>query len=288
MRSSLSIVFCGFILHLFSQESNAGIITRHEYNFTLAYSANSSIVLVNNQFPGPMIRVNVHDIIIVHLYNGLNTTEELAVHFHGMLQRQTPQMDGVGYVTQMPIPSGQTFTHSFHAFPAGTHMYHSHAGLQAITTFGALIVDDPERLWEIQEAPSGPIVLSDYWEGSDRLTQEAGLNGSPFRWLGEPTNVLINGQKDFVLTLDPGQKYLLRLIGGMSLSTVAFGITGHPMTVVEVDGKLVVPKSNMSSIEIASGQRYAVIIETQQQYTGVFVMQASIRWRAALAESRSV
>ena len=288
MSLALSILVHGFLLHAIFQDSHAGIITRHEYNFTLAYSDNSSVILVNGQFPGPTIRVNVHDIIVVHLYNGLNTTEELAIHFHGMLQRLTPQMDGVGFVTQMPIPSGQTFTHAFHAFPAGTHLYHSHAGLQAITTFGAIIVDDPERLWEIPEAPTGPIVLSDYWDGSDRLTQEAGLAGSPFRWLGEPTNILINGKQDFVLTLDPGQKYLLRLIGATSLSTVAFGITEHPMTVVEVDGKLVVPKPNMTSIEIASGQRYAVIIETQTKYTGIFIMQASIRWRTALAESRSV
>ena len=35
------------------------------------------------------------------------------------------------------------------------------------------------------------------------------------------------------------------------------------MTVVEVDGKLIIPKRNMTSIEIASGQRYAVMIQTK-------------------------
>ena len=138
----------------------SGIINRHEYNFTIAYANNSSsVLLVNNQFPGPIIRANVHDIIIVHVHNALQTMEEVTIHFHGILQRQTPQMDGVAFVTQMPIPSGQTFTHVFYAYPAGTHFYHSHAGLQSVTAFGALIVDDPERPWEVAEVSSGPIAI---------------------------------------------------------------------------------------------------------------------------------
>jgi iron transport multicopper oxidase len=241
---------------------------------------------VNNQFPGPTIRVKVHDIIIVHVHNALQTTEEVTIHFHGILQRQTPQMDGVGFVTQMPIPSNKTYTHVFYAYPPGTHFYHSHAGLQAVTTFGALIIDDPVRPWEAAEIPSGPLMFSDNWEGVDRLTQEMGLEGSPFIWEGEPSNLLINGQKNYILTLAPETKYLLRLIGATSLTTLVFGIGQHTMTVVEVDGKLVVPKSNMTSIEIASGQRYAVIIETKHQSTGVFAMQISVRWRVTAANTR--
>ena len=263
------------------------IINRHTYNFTLAYANNAtSVLLINNQFPGPTIRANVHDMIIVHIHNALHTMEEVTIHFHGILQRQTPQMDGVGFVTQMPIPCGQTFTHVFSAYPAGTHLYHSHAGLQAVTVFGAIIVDNPLRPWEAAEIPSGPIMISDHWEGVDRLAQEAGLLGSPFKWEGDPSNVYFNGYRNFVLTLEPGETYLLRLIGATSLSTVVFGINEHPMTVVEVDGKLIVPRYNMSSIEIASGQRYAVLIKTKNQYTGVFAMEASIRWRIAAANSR--
>lgn len=278
-----------FILLLPVAKVTSGIINSHVYNLTLAYANNStSVLLVNNQFPGPMIRANVHDKIIVHVHNALHTMEEVTIHFHGILQRQTPQMDGVGYITQMPIPSGQSFTHVFYAYPPGTHIYHSHAGLQSVTAFGALIVDDPMRPWEIEEVPAGPIALSDHWDGIDRLTQEEGLLGSPFKWEGEPTNLLINGETNYVLTLDPDRTYLLRLIGATSLSTVVFGIDQHPMTVVEVDGKLVIPRRNMTSIEIASGQRYAVMIETKNQLTGIFAMQASIRWRLSSANSRLI
>ncbi|CAF3078108.1 unnamed protein product [Rotaria sp. Silwood2] len=270
-------------------EARSGFINRHEYNFTVTYARNTtSVLLINNQYPGPTIRANVDDIIIVHIHNALQSMEAVTIHFHGMLQRQTPQMDGVGFVTQMPISHGQTFTHVFHAYPAGTHMYHSHVGLQAVTVFGALIVDDPQRPWEAIEIPSGPIMFSDHWEGVDRLAQEAGLIQSPFKWEGEPSHLFMNGQRNFVLTVEPSTFYLLRLIGSTSLSTIVFGIAEHTMTVVEVDGKLVVPKPNMTSIEIASGQRYAVMIETKNQYTGVFAMQASIRWRVAAVNSSCI
>ena len=35
-------------------------------------------------------------------------------------------MDGVPFVTQLPIPPGESFTYEFVAKPAGSHMYHSH------------------------------------------------------------------------------------------------------------------------------------------------------------------
>ena len=218
--------------------------------------------------------------------NNLPTNEEVTIHFHGMLMRKTPHMDGMAYITQLPIPSGRQFTHVFHAYPAGTYFYHSHSGLQAVTAFGALLIHESRRPWKLPEVPSGPLFFSDQWQTSDRRTQEAGLLASPFKWAGEPTGLLINGQRNFVLTLQPKTKYLLRLIGATSLSTIVFAINQHLMTVIEVDGTVVKPKPNLSSIEIASGQRYAVIIETKNQRQGVFLMQAAIRWRAMPNSSR--
>lgn len=41
-------------------------------------------------------------------------------------------MDGVPFVSQCPIESGQTFTYRFKAEPAGTFWYQSHVGSQRI------------------------------------------------------------------------------------------------------------------------------------------------------------
>ncbi|CAF4909829.1 unnamed protein product [Rotaria sp. Silwood1] len=252
------------------------------FHLNVSYAQNSSsIVLINNQIPGPLIEAELNDILIIHVTNYLPTSERLSIHFHGMLVQQTPHMDGVSYITQMPIKSQHSFTYVFRAYPAGTHFYHSHAGLQSVTAFGSLIVHDRQKSWNISEVSSGPLLFSDLWFQPDRLQQEHNLLASPFIWQGEPTYLFINGKRDFILTVDPNKKYLLRLICATSLSTVVFGIDKHPMTVVEVDGTLIKPKDNIESIELSSGQRYAVIIETKNQLKGIYLMQLAIRWRAS-------
>jgi FtsP/CotA-like multicopper oxidase with cupredoxin domain len=275
-------------LGILSLTTSVAIVNRRVvYNLIVSYAINSSsIVLINNEMPGPLIEAELNDILVIHVTNHLPTSERLVIHFHGMHVQQTPQMDGVAYVTQMPIESQRSFTYVFHAYPSGTYLYHSHAGLQSATAFGPLIVHDRRKPWNISEVLSGPLLFSDLWFQPDRLTQEQGLLASPFVWQGEPTYLLINGKRDFILTVDPGKKYLLRLIGSTTLSTVVFGIDEHPMTVVEVDGTLIKPKENISSIELSSGQRYAVIIETKTQSKGIFLMQLSIRWRTLVTGSK--
>ena len=269
--------------------NSVGIVNRRVFiHFNVAFAFNSSIVLINNQSPGPLIEAEVNDIFVIHVTNNLLSGEELAIHFHGLYQRQTPQMDGVSFITQMPIQSGQTFTYVFRAYPSGTYFYHSHAGLQSVTAFGPIVIHDRRRrrLFNALEVPNGPVLFSDLWFQPDRLTQEYNLLASPFVWQGDPTYLLINGKRDFVLTLQPNQQYLLRLIGATTLSTVVFGIDEHPMTVVEVDGTAIKPKENVQSIELSSGQRYGVIIQTKQATNRVYLMQLSIRWRTLVNGSK--
>lgn len=269
--------------------NSVGIVNRRVYiQLNVAYAFNSSIVFINNQSPGPLIEAEVNDILVIHVTNNLLSGEDLAIHFHGLYQRQTPHMDGVSFITQMPIQSGQGFTYVFRAYPSGTYFYHSHAGLQSVTAFGAIIIHDRRRRRQFiaLELPSGPLLFSDLWFQPDRLTQEYNLLASPFVWQGDPTYLLINGKRDFVLTLEPNQQYFLRLIGATTLSTVVFGIDEHPMTVVEVDGTPIKPKENVHSIELSSGQRYGVLIQTKQATNRVYLMQLSIRWRTLVNDSK--
>lgn len=67
------------------------------------------------------------DEIIVDVENSLQS-EETTLHWHGHHQRGTPYMDGVPFVTQCPIPSGNSFRYHFRAAHAGTHFWHSHTG----------------------------------------------------------------------------------------------------------------------------------------------------------------
>src|SRR5215470_4210470 len=76
----------------------------------------------NKQAPGPEIRVTEGDRVRVVLHNELD--ESTAIHFHGL--RVPNDQDGVPFITQPPVKSGENFTYEFTDKPAGSHMYHSH------------------------------------------------------------------------------------------------------------------------------------------------------------------
>jgi FtsP/CotA-like multicopper oxidase with cupredoxin domain len=97
----------------------------------------------NDMIPGPEIRVQYGDKIRVKFKNktGLNHT----IHWHGL---HVPwRMDGVPFVTQLPVMPDNEFVYEFEAKPVGTHFYHCHWGtlmhMQA-GMYGSIIVEDPD------------------------------------------------------------------------------------------------------------------------------------------------
>jgi FtsP/CotA-like multicopper oxidase with cupredoxin domain len=97
----------------------------------------------NDTVPGPEIRVNVGDKVRVKFKN--KTDLNHTIHWHGM---HVPwRMDGVPYVTQMPVMPEQEFVYEFEARPYGTHFYHCHWGTPLHIQsgmYGSLIVEDPD------------------------------------------------------------------------------------------------------------------------------------------------
>ncbi|KAL5603357.1 hypothetical protein FOBRF1_010890 [Fusarium oxysporum] len=110
-----------------------------QFNFTVHSAFNSpgiatnchidgferEVYLINGQQPGPLVDVDEGDDVEIFVQNDLNV--ETTIHWHGLLQRGTPHMDGVPGVTQDPIPPGGNFTYRFStASEYGFFWYHSH------------------------------------------------------------------------------------------------------------------------------------------------------------------
>jgi FtsP/CotA-like multicopper oxidase with cupredoxin domain len=90
-----------------------------------------SVILINGQFPGPLIEANWGDTIQVTLHNQITGPEEgTSFHWHGLLQKETPWYDGVPAVQQCPVAPGASFTYQFKADLYGTSWYHSHYSAQ--------------------------------------------------------------------------------------------------------------------------------------------------------------
>jgi FtsP/CotA-like multicopper oxidase with cupredoxin domain len=104
----------------------------------------------NKMWPGPALRVVEGDKVRVNVTNNLDETT--GVHMHG-IEFDDFKMDGIPFVTQLPIVPGETFSYEFVARPFGSHMYHSHHNATDQVgrgLLGALIVDpaDPAERYE--------------------------------------------------------------------------------------------------------------------------------------------
>jgi manganese oxidase len=76
----------------------------------------------NGRVHGPTIEAVEGDSVRIYVTNRLDVPT--SVHWHGFLIPNG--MDGVGGLTQRPIPPGDTFKYEFVLRQHGTYMYHSH------------------------------------------------------------------------------------------------------------------------------------------------------------------
>ena len=58
------------------------------------------IKTVNRILPGPTIQTCLGDLIVVNVENKLHTFESTTLHWHGLKQKGSVHMDGVGMITQ--------------------------------------------------------------------------------------------------------------------------------------------------------------------------------------------
>jgi FtsP/CotA-like multicopper oxidase with cupredoxin domain len=109
------------------------------YEFTIARGfiapdgVNKTALLINNQYPGPLLEANWGDTFQVTVHNGISGPEEgTALHWHGILHKGSQWMDGVPAIDQCPIAPGNSFTYTFKADQYGSSWYHSHYSAQYV------------------------------------------------------------------------------------------------------------------------------------------------------------
>ncbi|MCD0488081.1 multicopper oxidase domain-containing protein [Pedobacter sp. MC2016-14] len=112
-------------------------------------------IAVNGQIPMPTLTFTEGDTAEIHVYNRMNTGTSL--HWHGLFLPN--KMDGVPFLTQLPIKPHSSYIYKFPIVQHGTHWYHSHSGLQEqIGMYGAFIINKREEM----KIPTLPIVISEW------------------------------------------------------------------------------------------------------------------------------
>ena len=121
------------------------------------------MLVINGQFPGPLIRVNLGDRLLINVTNQLS--QPTTLHWHGLYQNGTNWMDGVSGITQCPIPPGRNFLYNYTVENQfGTFWYHSHTSTQYMDGLvGPFIVHAPEEAIYQQMYDTDQVVLIQDW-----------------------------------------------------------------------------------------------------------------------------
>ncbi|KIW07853.1 uncharacterized protein PV09_01768 [Verruconis gallopava] len=268
------------------------------YEFTVAYATiapdgvQKNGLVVNNQFPGPLIEANWGDWIQVTVTNDLpeysqEQGEGTSLHWHGFLQQETPYYDGVPSVQQCPIAPGKSVTYTYRADHIGTSWYHSHYSSQyAGGALGPVVVHGPQIPGACYDEDLGPVFINDWYHADYYSLVETTMAGG----LPLSDNILINGKMNYpcdnttaVCTANagiskfqftPGKKYRMRLINPSAEAILKFHIDGHNLTVIANDFVPIVPYTT-NVVTVGVGQRSDIIVEATGSAGDSYWMRAT-------------
>ena len=202
----------------------------------------------NGVVPAPQIRVREGDRVRIVLKNEL--PESTAIHFHGL---ELPNdQDGVPFITQPPVKSGQSYTYEFTVPNAGSHMYHSHHNSTkqvSLGLLGAFVVEPKDRSHEPKVDVDYVMILND------------GAHGYTFNGKSFPAT------EPVVAKL--GQKVRIRYMNeGMMIHPMH--LHGMHQTVIAKDGWPLPAPYRCDTLNIAPGERYDVVVNCTNPGTWAF------------------
>ncbi|GAA5967216.1 hypothetical protein JCM21900_003585 [Sporobolomyces salmonicolor] len=262
-----------------------------------------NMLVVNRQFPGPLIEANQGDTLVVHVQNLIS--QPLTIHWHGLAQNGTNPQDGPSGVTQCPIPAGMSYTYRFTVFrntpvgQYGTYWWHAHRrSLYADGITGPLVIhapEDPLKLGEDYDIDQ-IVVINDWYHTEstvivDALQTPEGFQGT-FK-APSPQSGLINGRGQWncsfatvldtcnelpplVFTFPPDQRIRLRFIHVGQHPVFFLSVDEHELTVIEADDTPV-EEQPVHRIPINVAQRYSAVLDTTGHSIGdSFYLRADI------------
>lgn len=211
------------------------------------------MIVFNNQFPGPTLHANWGDFLEVTVKNSL-ANNGTSIHWHGIRQVNTNQMDGTNGLTECPIAPGESRTYRFRAVDHGTAWYHSHYSVQyGEGLIGPIVINGPTTA--DYDLDLGPFTMTDWFHKPITDIIAGPLQGPPVA-----DNILVNGSGVFngggqysVTTLWPGRKHKLRIMNTGINNFFNVALDGHEFLVVAADLVPIQP-FRTSSLSLAIGR----------------------------------
>ncbi|OAY54692.1 L-ascorbate oxidase homolog [Manihot esculenta] len=237
------------------------------------------VILINDQFPGPVINSTSNNNIVVNVFN--NIDEPFLLTWSGIQQRKNSWQEGV-LGTNCPIPPGTNQTYRFQVKDqiGSFHYYPSTAMHKAAGAFGGLHINSRLLIPVPYADPEDDytVIVNDWYTKSHKALRDMLDNG---QILGRPEGVLINGKnakgdgKDKPLfTMKPNKTYKFRICNAGLKTTINVGIQGHTMTLVEMEGSHVV-QNVYESMDVHVGQCMGVLVTANQAPKDYYLMAST-------------
>ncbi|RFU23617.1 hypothetical protein B7463_g12721, partial [Scytalidium lignicola] len=221
------------------------------------------VVGINNQWPLPVIEVDKGDQLVVNMFNGLGD-KSTTIHFHGMFQNGTNEMDGPSMVTQCPVPPGSSITYNFTVNQNGTYWYHCHTDFCYPDGYRqAFIVHDNDAYFNDLYDEEVTVTMSDWYHdlvediAPDFLSTYNPTGAEPI-----PDAFLFNDTLHTSIPVRPNTTYLMRLINIGAFVAQYFYIEDHTFQIVEIDGVYTEP-TEADTLYISVAQRYTILVTTK-------------------------
>ena len=233
----------------------------------LPYSkSRKPIISANYSSPGPLLEAYEGDTFVIRVINRLN--QPTTMHWHGVRQLGTPDMDGAVGATQCAIPPKHELIYRFKAEPPGTLWYHGHL-LEQYTDglYGAMIVrrrKDPKQ----QRYESEHILMVADWYNNRAHAELLPWYINPNNPSGnEPTPdaIVVNGKftQSLFISLSGSKRLRFRIINSASFSMYTVSIDGLPLHVIELDSTDTVPYT-VSFVNVNVAQRVSFYVDLNE------------------------
>jgi bilirubin oxidase len=235
-----------------------GTLVAERTSKTLLAGRSTEFWTYNGLVPGPMIEVFEGDTVRIRVENRLS--QDTTVHWHGLPvppnqdgSPMDPIAPGASRMYDFTLPMGSAGTYWFHPHT------HKHTAEQVFRGMAGLIVVRSRTDPLSEGFAEKHLVISDL-----RLASDGSIPAdTPMDWQNgrEGNYVLVNGQYQPILGINPGQSQRWRILNATNARYLRVALDQHSFTLVGTDGGLLAaPMPGLSEILLAPGQRVEVIV----------------------------